>query len=249
MLSEMDKIYYNAKSSAAKRGISFSLTIEEYSELVHLSNGCCMLSGILFDFSETGFKKRPYAPSIDRINSRFGYTKENCRLVCTAVNIAMNEWGEGVLFNIAYSIIANTKNSKTTAALADAHLAEGIKRILVSFEENLNKKIDFLLEQKLKQQQVEEELQLPIEGDEEVEPTKQFNKKWNAPCVARDDKSLVAFGGGSLPSARTMANLDSQGLGPKGRFRVGKKVAYPVESLVSWMEERGKGKIHSFQPR
>ena len=39
--------------------------------------------------------------SLDRIDSSKGYTVENCRLVCTAVNLAMNEWGEDVLERIA----------------------------------------------------------------------------------------------------------------------------------------------------
>jgi len=38
-----------------------------------------------------------------------------------------------------------------------------------------------------------------------------------------------------------MANLDSLGKGPKGRIRIGKKVAYKVEDLVKWMQERAAG--------
>ncbi len=60
---------------------------------------------------------------------------------------------------------------------------------------------------------------------------------WPSPFVAR--QSIRDFSGGILTS-RSLANLDSQGQGPAGRFRVGRKIAYPVESLISWMEKRAR---------
>lgn len=43
---------------------------------------------------------------------------------------------------------------------------------------------------------------------------------------------------GGFISRRTMANLDSAGLGPKGRVRIGRLVCYERDSLVSWLNER-----------
>ena len=37
---------------------------------------------------------------------------------------------------------------------------------------------------------------------------------------------------------RTMANLDSKGLGPKGRFRIGRKIVYDREALLEWLKNR-----------
>ncbi len=62
-------------------------------------------------------------------------------------------------------------------------------------------------------------------------------KNWPSPYVAR---SKVAKFSGDILNAGTLANLDSKGKGPKGRIRIGKKVAYPASSLVAWMEERGE---------
>lgn len=62
---------------------------------------------------------------------------------------------------------------------------------------------------------------------------------WNAPLVARDQKQLDRFSGGIL-NARTLANEDSLGTGPKGRIKVGRKVAYPVESLIEWMKAKAE---------
>jgi hypothetical protein len=62
-------------------------------------------------------------------------------------------------------------------------------------------------------------------------------KTWKRPFVKRKD--VGEFSGGIL-HPRTMANLDSKGEGPAGRIRLGGKVAYPVKSLISWMEKRDK---------
>ena len=62
-------------------------------------------------------------------------------------------------------------------------------------------------------------------------------EKWPSGIVARE--RVGDFSGGLL-NPRTLANLDSQGLGPKKRIRFGKKIAYPVDSLIEWMQERAK---------
>ncbi len=41
-----------------------------------------------------------------------------------------------------------------------------------------------------------------------------------------------------LYSPRHLANLDSQGRGPKGRVRIGGQVAYPVTELLAWLAAR-----------
>lgn len=58
---------------------------------------------------------------------------------------------------------------------------------------------------------------------------------WPSIIVSRDE--VERFSGGVL-NLKTMANLDSTGKGPKGRFRVGRKICYPVDSLCRWMEDR-----------
>jgi hypothetical protein len=60
-------------------------------------------------------------------------------------------------------------------------------------------------------------------------------EKWPSNIVARTE--IKAFTGGTV-SEKYMANLDSQGAGPNGRFKIGRKVAYPVNELVEWLERR-----------
>jgi hypothetical protein len=63
---------------------------------------------------------------------------------------------------------------------------------------------------------------------------------WPSPLVARDQKQLDKFSGGIL-NDRSLANADCLGTGPMRRVKVGRKVAYPVESLIEWMQSKMEG--------
>lgn len=60
---------------------------------------------------------------------------------------------------------------------------------------------------------------------------------WPSPYVAREE--IERFTGGIL-TAKYAANLDAEGKGIKGRFRCGRKVVYPVASVVEFMEARSE---------
>lgn len=60
-------------------------------------------------------------------------------------------------------------------------------------------------------------------------------KNWPSAYVARQE--VKNFTGGIL-TAKYCANLDCQGQGPKGRLRVGRKISYPVQEFISWLESR-----------
>jgi hypothetical protein len=45
---------------------------------------------------------------------------------------------------------------------------------------------------------------------------------------------------GGIVSSKTLANADSRGIGPEGRFRVGSKVCYQTDKLLAWLEKRIK---------
>ncbi len=60
-------------------------------------------------------------------------------------------------------------------------------------------------------------------------------KSWPSSLVARRD--FAKFSGG-VYSERYMSNRDYLGDGPKGRIRIGRKVAYPIDSAIAWLEAR-----------
>ena len=62
-------------------------------------------------------------------------------------------------------------------------------------------------------------------------------KKWPSSIVARE--KISDFTGGLISPGR-IANLDSYGLGPAGKVRIGRKICYECEQLVKWLESRAK---------
>ena len=106
-LTWVARLYATARRNAAARGIPFTLSIDDLRAVVRRSGGHCEVSGLPLSVgSNTSgkFVRRPWAPSLDRIDSTGGYTADNCRLVCCAVNFAMSAWGEDVLVEIAKAI-------------------------------------------------------------------------------------------------------------------------------------------------
>ena len=61
--------------------------------------------------------------------------------------------------------------------------------------------------------------------------------RWQSSYVARE--KIEEFTGG-IVNPRTLANMDSLGQGPEGRVRVGRKVAYPVQQFIEWLESRAE---------
>jgi len=64
-----------------------------------------------------------------------------------------------------------------------------------------------------------------------------LKKSWPSTLVARSE--VGRFSGGII-SSRYIANLDSLGLGPEERISIGRKIAYPVESLLVWLKNKSK---------
>ncbi len=60
---------------------------------------------------------------------------------------------------------------------------------------------------------------------------------WPSAWVSRT--KIQEFTGGTI-SEKYLANLDSQGKGPAGRVRIGRKIAYPTAEVVRWLEGRAQ---------
>lgn len=96
-----------AKFRAKTQGLTFNLSTEYLIELWELQNGCCALSGRIFELErpEKFETVKANAPSLDRIQPNKGYVKENVRFVCYQVNTALNEYGEKALLALCKDII------------------------------------------------------------------------------------------------------------------------------------------------
>jgi hypothetical protein len=72
----------NAKKSAEKRNQEFSLNVEDIVDFWNKQDKICAYSGLEMTLEAGKFN----TVSIERIDSKIGYTKENTLLVCQAVN-------------------------------------------------------------------------------------------------------------------------------------------------------------------
>ena len=95
-------MYRKARYRALRRDMEFTITFDELRDLITENNGKCALSDIVFsDENPSESRISPYRPSIDRIDSKKGYTKENCRIICAALNLALMDFGEDVFAKIS----------------------------------------------------------------------------------------------------------------------------------------------------
>jgi hypothetical protein len=99
---------------ARQRKIEFGLTEAQLLGLLKRQNYRCAVSGLEFDLTpHADAFRRPFAPSLDRIDSKRGYVLRNVRIVCCAVNLALNEWGLETFEKICAAVAA--KNETGTA--------------------------------------------------------------------------------------------------------------------------------------
>lgn len=94
----------NVDRRAARKGLECNIYYSFIFDLYIKQRGRCALTGHPFvDHIDGPIKKglmRPFYPSIDRIDSKKGYTEDNVRLVCVATNIALGEWGDRIFDEI-----------------------------------------------------------------------------------------------------------------------------------------------------
>lgn len=94
-------VFKAAMARAQKQQLPFGLT--EAWVVERVLAGRCEVTGLPFEFSRVGTNTRrnPFAPSIDQITAGAGYTPKNCRVVLTAVNLALCDWGLPMFLHIA----------------------------------------------------------------------------------------------------------------------------------------------------
>ena len=96
-----------ATSRARRRGLECEEDLAGWALATMEAQGHrCLLSGVPFNLETLGHgaAPRPYAPSIDRIDARRGYTADNIRIICWAANLLLGTWGDTPALKIAAGI-------------------------------------------------------------------------------------------------------------------------------------------------
>ncbi len=98
----------HARHRAKLRGLACTIDARAIADILLRSRGRCEVTGLRF---QTGKPERcrtqPFFHSIDRIDPQRGYEPWNCRAVCYAVNVAMNNWGHDVFAKMATGFVVN----------------------------------------------------------------------------------------------------------------------------------------------
>lgn len=94
-----------AQRRSAKMGKTCDLTRDWIEKKIQ--EGRCPLTGWHFDLGgpSNGARLNPHAPSLDRIDSRQGYTVSNTRVVCAQANLAKNDFTDDELIELAKAIV------------------------------------------------------------------------------------------------------------------------------------------------
>lgn len=109
-LREIKRMFTRTQDRAKKYKMDHELTLDSILRLWELSNGICALSGLPFSsVKPEGCRRRPFYPSVDRIDSKIGYLEGNIRLVCVIANIARSDFDDGSLIYLAKGIVNNSK--------------------------------------------------------------------------------------------------------------------------------------------
>ena len=108
-----------ARDNARKKGMAFDLT-PEFAETLW-KDGRCAVTGRSFSVQPfpDALVKHPFAPSIDRKLSSGGYTKDNARLVCVAVNFGMGQWGQEVFLELAHAAVDQEQRAPRVTSAAE----------------------------------------------------------------------------------------------------------------------------------
>jgi hypothetical protein len=90
----------NAKKSAKKRGQEFALTIDDIVECWNLQLGVCAYSGRDMTLEASQLN----TVSIERIDSRVGYTPANTVLVCQAINRMKSDFSYNDFYHLCRDV-------------------------------------------------------------------------------------------------------------------------------------------------
>jgi hypothetical protein len=94
-----------AKKRAKKKNAEITIDVDWLINQIELQKNKCILTNKSFIIEHSS----PWCPSIDRIDSSKGYTKENCRIVAWCVNNALNVWGDDVFYEMCKAALKNKK--------------------------------------------------------------------------------------------------------------------------------------------
>lgn len=117
----MRNLFRNLKNNALKRNIEVEIILDDLYDIYKQQNGLCAYSGIKMTHNKIPTEEikdfrsqttNPYNISVDRIDSKLKYTKENIQLVTVSVNHMKWNLEEQIFLDMC-NMISNFQKIKT----------------------------------------------------------------------------------------------------------------------------------------
>lgn len=90
---EVNSLWHSCRGGAKRKGLIFDITRDDICDLLKSQEYKCAGSGMVFNFStESSSSRRPFAMSVDRINSEDGYHRNNIQITTVIFNLAKADW-------------------------------------------------------------------------------------------------------------------------------------------------------------
>lgn len=96
------------ETSAKLRGLDWLIDIDDVADVFENQNGRCALTGWDLAFPETGHSQNADA-SIDRIDSTFGYIKDNIQIVHKKVNMMKQAYSQEEFIEVCVAVANREK--------------------------------------------------------------------------------------------------------------------------------------------
>lgn len=103
--SWLDDAMAKCRYRSARKGNACTIDRDFLADKLRLTRGRCELTGVRFCTDKAEVAGRPFAHSVDRIDSTLGYTRANVRIVCAGINVAMMHWGEALFAKLAVGYV------------------------------------------------------------------------------------------------------------------------------------------------
>jgi|GEM_PF-1543446 len=108
--AEINRVFTSARIRARTQAMEFGIDRRSLTDILEEQEYRCAISRLYFD--HTGYESchaKPFAMSIDRVDTRLGYTSRNVRLVCLIVNVALGQWGLPAVERMAAAVASESR--------------------------------------------------------------------------------------------------------------------------------------------
>ena len=99
------RIFLQCRARQRKKNPNSPFTLTKEWILEKIKAGYCEVTKLPFNLEFGSTSRRPFAPSVDKINPRGNYTIENCQMVCFIYNVAKGEFHHEDVCKLARAIV------------------------------------------------------------------------------------------------------------------------------------------------